>query len=137
VAEWVRSSWRATLFSICKPHIVVRASQKTRHEELRLPESPYEAERTRRISGALGGSGPNSHSQVMSTTVPTAGASRISNEQSLAFIGSDSARNDRVGAGAGAESLSITRLEGSRWRGGRLWSWNRDRQVCVSANRED
>ena len=27
---------------------------------------------------------------------------------------------------ADAEALSITRLEGSRWRGGRLWSWNRD-----------
>jgi hypothetical protein len=26
-----------------------------------------------------------------------------------------------------AEALSITRLEGSRWRGGRLWSWNGDR----------
>ena len=25
-------------------------------------------------------------------------------------------------ADAGAEGLSITRLEGSRWRGGRLWS---------------
>src|SRR5688572_18003013 len=27
---------------------------------------------------------------------------------------------------ARAEIPSITRLEGSRWRGGRLWSWNRD-----------
>lgn len=39
-----------------------------------------------------------------------------------AFIGSDSAQDDRVGCDADAESLSITRLEGSRWRGGRLWS---------------
>lgn len=28
--------------------------------------------------------------------------------------------------GGAAAALSITRLEGSRWRGGRLWSWNRD-----------
>ena len=27
---------------------------------------------------------------------------------------------------ADAETPSITRLEGSRWRGGRLWSWNQD-----------
>jgi hypothetical protein len=27
---------------------------------------------------------------------------------------------------AGAETPSITRLEGSRWRGGRLWSWKLD-----------
>jgi hypothetical protein len=29
---------------------------------------------------------------------------------------------------ANAETPSITRLEGSRWRGGRLWSWNRIRE---------
>src|SRR5437879_11900575 len=46
----------------------------------------------------------------------------LGSDQSLAFIGSDSARDDRVGSDADAESLSITRLEGSRWRGGRLWS---------------
>ncbi len=28
--------------------------------------------------------------------------------------------------GVRAESLSTTRLEGSRWRSGRLWSWSRD-----------
>jgi hypothetical protein len=30
---------------------------------------------------------------------------------------------------AHAETPSITRLEGSRWRGGRLWSWNQDRRA--------
>ena len=40
-----------------------------------------------------------------------------------AFIGSASAQDDRDGRlDAEAEALSITRLEGSRWRGGRLWS---------------
>ena len=46
-----------------------------------------------------------------------------------AFIGSVSARADRVSANADAETLSITRLEGSRWRGGRLWN-------CRSAKSE-
>jgi hypothetical protein len=49
-------------------------------------------------------------------------APRVTPDKSLAFIGSDSARDDRVGSDADAESLSITRLEGSHWRGGRLWS---------------
>jgi hypothetical protein len=35
-----------------------------------------------------------------------------------------------------AEALSITRLEGSRWRGGRLWSWNRDRRAWSVVDRE-
>src|SRR5881296_328158 len=48
-----------------------------------------------------------------------ASAPAVANEKSLAFIGSDSARDDRVGSDADAEALSITRLEGSRWRGGR------------------
>ena len=43
-----------------------------------------------------------------------------------AFIGSVSALEARRALDADAETLSITRLEGSRWRGGRLWSWNRD-----------
>jgi hypothetical protein len=47
----------------------------------------------------------------------------ISCAKSLAFIGSASARGDRVGIDAGAEALSITRLEGSRWCAGRLWSY--------------
>jgi hypothetical protein len=34
----------------------------------------------------------------------------------------------------GAETLSITRLEGSRWRGGRLWSWNRDLRARAVAD---
>ena len=37
---------------------------------------------------------------------------------------------------ADAEALSITRLEGSRWRGGRLWSWNRDRRAWTDVDRE-
>lgn len=36
---------------------------------------------------------------------------------------------------ADAEALSITRLEGSRWRGGRLWSWNRDPRAWTDAER--
>ena len=57
------------------------------------------------------------------------GASRVdSPDKSLAFIGSGSAHEARTSTSdAGAETLSITRLEGSRWRGGRLWSWNQDR----------
>jgi hypothetical protein len=31
--------------------------------------------------------------------------------------------------GVEAEALSITRLEGSRWCGGRLWSWKRDHRA--------
>jgi hypothetical protein len=31
-----------------------------------------------------------------------------------------------------AETPSITRLEGSRWRGGRLWSWNQDLRASAS-----
>lgn len=54
--------------------------------------------------------------------ISAATRNRISNDKSLAFIGSASARDDRPGTAAGAEALSITRLEGSRWRGGRLWS---------------
>jgi len=37
--------------------------------------------------------------------------------------------------GADAEALSITRLEGSRWRGGRLWSWNRDPRTWTDLDR--
>jgi hypothetical protein len=37
---------------------------------------------------------------------------------------------------ANAETPSITRLEGSRWRGGRLWSWNRDLQAWTGVDRE-
>ena len=55
----------------------------------------------------------------------------IGNDRSLAFIGSASAHVDRVSAHGDAEALSITRLEGSRWRGGRLWSWNRDPRACT------
>jgi hypothetical protein len=47
----------------------------------------------------------------------------IGNDQSLAFTGSASARNGQSCIDAYAEALSITRLEGSRWRGGRLWSY--------------
>ena len=36
---------------------------------------------------------------------------------------------------AKAETPSITRLEGSRWRGGRLWSWNRDSRAWAGADR--
>src|SRR5438093_10116929 len=41
-----------------------------------------------------------------------------------------------MSAGAHAESLSITRLEGSRWRGGRLWSWNQDPRAWSDVDRE-
>jgi hypothetical protein len=34
-----------------------------------------------------------------------------------------------------AEALSITRLEGSRWRGGRLWSWKQDPGAWSVADR--
>ncbi len=51
---------------------------------------------------------------------------RIANRKSLALIGSASAQSARRWPVVEAEALSITRLEGSRWRGGRLWSWNRD-----------
>ena len=51
---------------------------------------------------------------------------QIVNETSLALIGSASAQSAGRGLDVEAEALSITRLEGSRWRGGRLWSWNRD-----------
>jgi hypothetical protein len=44
---------------------------------------------------------------------------QIGNDKSLAFIGSASAQNERAGDSIDAEALSITRLEGSRWRGGR------------------
>jgi hypothetical protein len=37
---------------------------------------------------------------------------------------------------ASAETLSITRLEGSRWRGGRLWRWNRDLRAWADVDRE-
>lgn len=50
----------------------------------------------------------------------------ITPHQSLAFIGSASARVAHVGVIADAERLSIARLEGSRWRkkagAGLLWS---------------
>ena len=36
---------------------------------------------------------------------------------------------------ADAGTPSITRLEGSRWRGGRLWSWNRDRRAWGGVDR--
>jgi hypothetical protein len=35
---------------------------------------------------------------------------------------------------ANAETPSITRLEGSRWRGGRLWSWNQDRRAWLAVD---
>jgi len=47
---------------------------------------------------------------------------RITRGKSLALIGSASARDGEVSPDGDAEALSITRLEGSRWRGGRLWS---------------
>jgi hypothetical protein len=53
-------------------------------------------------------------------------ARRIGPHWSLAFIGSASARDDQVGGDAGAEALSITRLEGSRWRGGRYGALSQD-----------
>ena len=36
---------------------------------------------------------------------------------------------------ADAETPSITRLEGSRWRGGRLWSWNQDPRAWTDVDR--
>ena len=54
---------------------------------------------------------------------------RISKRWLLAFIGSDSARDSRAERGVDAEALSITRLEGSRWRGGRYGA--RVRILCV------
>jgi hypothetical protein len=41
---------------------------------------------------------------------------------SLALIGSASAGNAWEQQRTRAEALSIRRLEGSRWQGGRLWS---------------
>jgi hypothetical protein len=43
----------------------------------------------------------------------------IDRHRSLAFIGSASGETLRVQELARAEAVSITRLEGSRWRGGR------------------
>jgi hypothetical protein len=37
---------------------------------------------------------------------------------------------------ADAETPSITRLEGSRWRGGRLWSWNQDLRAWTGWDQE-
>src|SRR4029453_6604233 len=37
---------------------------------------------------------------------------------------------------AHAETPSITRLEGSRWRGGRLWSWNQDLRAWTGGDQE-
>src|SRR5688572_5839635 len=37
---------------------------------------------------------------------------------------------------ARAETPSITRLEGSRWRGGRLWSWNQDPRAWIDVDRK-
>jgi hypothetical protein len=37
-------------------------------------------------------------------------------------------------ADANAETPSITRLEGSRWRGGRLWSWNWDPRAWTAVD---
>ena len=71
---------------------------------------------------------------VVSANVPGFGANgvetRITNEWwSLAFMGSASARADRVGMAGCAEALSITRLEGNRWRkkagAVSLWSYIR------------
>jgi hypothetical protein len=59
---------------------------------------------------------------------PAATAPRITPHQSLAFIGSVAARGGGPGADADAAALSITRLEGSRWRERRL----RQRSVGVS-----
>jgi hypothetical protein len=35
-----------------------------------------------------------------------------------------------------AETPSITRLEGSRWRGGRLWSWKWDLRAPLVVDEE-
>ncbi len=55
---------------------------------------------------------------------PKAWSAGITRAKSLAFIGS--ARAAKQNRAEIFTALSITRLEGSRWRGGRLWSWNRD-----------
>jgi len=60
--------------------------------------------------------------------------SGIPNRKSLALIGSASTQSAECGPDVEAEALSITRLEGSRWRGGRLWSWNGDRRACDVAH---
>src|SRR5215213_3400114 len=52
---------------------------------------------------------------------------------SLAFIGGVSALDAGTAADADAETPSITRLEGSRWRGGRLWSWNQDNRHTAAS----
>ena len=56
--------------------------------------------------------------------------------KSLAFIGGVSAHVGGEQPDADAETRSITRLEGSRWRGGRLWSWIRDPRAWTAVDRE-
>ena len=50
----------------------------------------------------------------------------IGPHESLALIGSASAQRAQCRLVVAAEALPITRLEGSRWRGGRLWSYEPD-----------
>jgi hypothetical protein len=48
---------------------------------------------------------------------------RVPTQWSLALIGSASGRNIGEQQSTRAEALSIRRLEGSRWQGGRVWSY--------------
>ena len=48
---------------------------------------------------------------------------RNTRAKSLALIGSASGRNIGEQQSTRAEALSIRRLEGSRWQGGRVWSY--------------
>ena len=68
----------------------------------------------------------DSSSIEAAAVAPAKSRVQISSEKSLAFIGSVSAREADARPDADTETLSITRLEGRRWRGGRLWSWNLD-----------
>src|SRR5580700_5241448 len=52
----------------------------------------------------------------------------------VSVIGGVSARVAGRVSRCHAETPSITRLEGSRWRGGRLWSWNRDLRAWAVAD---
>jgi hypothetical protein len=61
-------------------------------------------------------------------------ASPIGNEQSLALIGSASARDVGVSLDVDAEALSITRLEGSHWRSIRLQPGLKPRSALIGGD---
>jgi hypothetical protein len=82
---------------------------------------------------ALAGSARADQSNLIGAAHVT--SNDIPPQKSFAFIGSDSARDGGVHFDVDAEALSITRLEGSRWRGGRLWSWKWDPRAWAAVDR--